>query len=274
MLYSQGIPPRGARRAAATAGSNVGVRSARGIWRLFARALLPVSRDAVPPVARPRVPQVFGIDERLDRGERRTATSTASTPARARTRFRPRALVRALQHRVARDHRVAARRLAAHHRHPPVGWDGRVVTTYRPDAVIDPNIRRLRGRRGELCELTGEDAIPGAAISPRTRAPRRFPSLRRDRHRSRASHRADRDLAPDAIERLLDQTLAGTIDRGRGRAFRAQMLTEMAAMSRRRRDGHADSSGRLPQPQSGLSPAFGRDKGADIPMRDRLCRIS
>ena len=38
------------------------------------------------------------------------------------------------------------------------GWKGRVVTTYRPDSVVDPDFVGFRDNVRRLGELTGEDA--------------------------------------------------------------------------------------------------------------------
>ncbi|MFX6334760.1 glucuronate isomerase, partial [Acinetobacter baumannii] len=37
------------------------------------------------------------------------------------------------------------------------GWSGRVVTTYRPDAVVDPDFEGFRDNVRRLGEITGED---------------------------------------------------------------------------------------------------------------------
>jgi hypothetical protein len=37
------------------------------------------------------------------------------------------------------------------------GWQGRVVTAYRPDAVVDPDFEGFSGNLDRLGEMTGED---------------------------------------------------------------------------------------------------------------------
>jgi glucuronate isomerase len=75
------------------------------------------------------------------------------------------------------------------------------------------------------------------------------------------------DLDAVACQRLLDKALSGTIDADAAERFRAQMLTEMARMSID--DGLVmqihPGSFRNHNPQ--VYARFGRDKGADIPMR-------
>ena len=122
MLYSQGVPlealgvpSRDGRRAG---------RSARGLAAVR-RALPPVPRHAVGAVARPR------------RSPRCSASTSRSTPATADRYFDrdrrgagdagvPAArAVRALQHRSARDDRVAARPRSMHHQAIRAsGWSG------------------------------------------------------------------------------------------------------------------------------------------------------
>ena len=55
--------------------------------------------------------------------------------------------VRALQHRGDRHHRVRRSTRSTHHETiRESGWKGRVITAYRPDPVVDPGVRGLRGQ--------------------------------------------------------------------------------------------------------------------------------
>ena len=39
------------------------------------------------------------------------------------------------------------------------GWQGRVITAYRPDPVVDPEFAGFRENLGTFSELTGEDCL-------------------------------------------------------------------------------------------------------------------
>jgi glucuronate isomerase len=149
------------------------------------------------------------------------------------------------------------------------GWKGRVVTAYRPDAVVDPEFAGFADNVAQLGELTGEDTSTweGYLQSP-PGAPRLFQGVRRDILRSRASERAHRKPTRRTRRRhLFAKALKGLCTAEEADAFRGHMLTEMARMSLE--DGlvlqiHPGSFRNHSGP---IMTAFGRDKGFDIPTR-------
>ena len=148
------------------------------------------------------------------------------------------------------------------------GWKGRVIPTFRPDAVVDPEFAGFRtnlaeagapDRRGhrELEGLPGGAASRGGASSsskarprPTTGIPRRrrstFPGARWRRFSARVT-RTDEPTPADA------------------ELFRAQMLSEMARMSVE--DGLVMQLhvGSFRNYNPVLFAKWGRDQGADIP---------
>jgi glucuronate isomerase len=48
------------------------------------------------------------------------------------------------------------------------GWQGRVVTAYRPDPVVDPEFEGFRDNLKRFSEITGEDCLTWAGYLPRT----------------------------------------------------------------------------------------------------------
>ncbi|HEX7695656.1 MAG TPA: glucuronate isomerase, partial [Sphingomonas sp.] len=78
---------------------------------------------------------------------------------------------------------------------------------------------------------------------------------------------ATADLSPDEAERLFRTIVTGTWTSADAELFRAQMLTEMAAMSVE--DGMVMQihPGSCRNHNAGLFASHGRDKGADIPTR-------
>src|SRR5271169_1067465 len=151
------------------------------------------------------------------------------------------------------------------------GWRGRVVTTYRPDSVVDPHFPGFRENIGELGAITGEDA---ATWTGYLAAHRKRRALFKSHGATASDHghpsAATADLAPGEAAALLSRVLAEAPSDADAELFRAQMLTEMAAMSLD--DGLVmqihPGSWRNHNPS--VHRQFGRDKGADIPTTTRL----
>ena len=143
MLLSQGVPP-----AALGVPGRDGSPSrptARAIWRTLRRALAPVPRHPVAAVAGAR---------RSPRSSACTPRSSAATADESTTsdrgrlaepEFRPRALFERFGIEVLATTESPLDDLAAHAKLAADGWGGRrrVITTFRPDDVVDMEFGRL-----------------------------------------------------------------------------------------------------------------------------------
>lgn len=146
------------------------------------------------------------------------------------------------------------------------GWQGRVITSFRPDPVMDPDFEGFLPNLKYLAELTKEDTFNfnGYLNALRTR---------RDYFRSLGATATDHGHATAATanlsrretEALFARAIAGQCSAHEAELFRAQMLTEMAAMSLE--DGLVMQlhPGSFRNHNAQLFARFGRDKGADIP---------
>lgn len=147
------------------------------------------------------------------------------------------------------------------------GWQGNVITAYRPDPVIDPEFEGFARNVARLGEITGEDtqSYKGflAALRQRRDYFRQMGATSTDHGHPTA---ATADLSRSEIEALFAQALAGTCTPQQAELFRGQMLTEMAAMSLD--DGLVMQihPGSFRNHNARLFSRYGRDKGADIPM--------
>lgn len=210
---------------------------------------------------------VFGLDVRLgpataDHYYDRIAEALADDA------FRPRALFERFGIEVLATTESPLDDLAHHDRLASDGWPGRVVTTFRPDPVVDPEFDGFADNVARLGELTrcGVDRWDGylAALRQRREAFRARGATATDHGHPTAT---TADLDPTTCQRLLDGALAGTLDPVDAEQFRGQVLVEMAAMSLD--DGLAlqlhPGSRRNHSPR--IVERFGRDKGADIPGR-------
>jgi glucuronate isomerase len=153
------------------------------------------------------------------------------------------------------------------------GWKGRVVTAYRPDAVIDPEFAGFADNVAQLGELTGEDTSTweGYLQSHRVRRAyfKEFGATSSDHGHPTAR---TENLPAHEAAALFAKALKGLCTAEEADAFRGHMLTEMARMSLE--DGlvlqihpgsHRNHSGPI-------LTAFGRDKGFDIPTRTDYVR--
>jgi glucuronate isomerase len=268
MLYSQGVSlaALGVPRAAGVHADDHPY-DARAIWRTFA-AHYPLFRATPTRLWFDHAfHTVFGIDERLtpesaDRCFDRIAGCLADDA------YRPRALFERFNIEVLATTESPLDALAHHQAIRASGWTGRVVTAYRPDPVVDPQFERFADNVARFGALTGENTATWNGYLAAHRMRRAF-------FKSMGATSTDHghptartlDLDREACQRLLDSALRGTISADDAESFRAQMLTEMARMSID--DGLVMQihPGSFRNHNPAVFTEFGRDKGADIPMR-------
>ena len=211
--------------------------------------------------------EVFGIEVALDASTADTIYDTINT-ALATDAFRPRALFDRFRIDFLATTEGAQDSLDAHHRIAASGWKGRVVTTYRPDGVIDPEHEVFRPALARFAELTGEDVYGWQgylAAHRKRRADFRAVGATATDHGHPTALTAN--LSAIDAEALFRRVLADEVSPADAELFRAQMLTEMAAMSAD--DGMVMQihPGSVRNHNAGLFATHGRDKGADIPGR-------
>jgi len=148
------------------------------------------------------------------------------------------------------------------------GWGGKVVTAYRPDPVVDPAFEGFQTNLDRFSALTGEDCRSWSGYLAAHRQRRAFFAEHGATSTDHGHPTAlTADLAPAEAEALFAKLARGDFTAAEAELFRAQMLTEMAAMSID--DGLIMQlhPGSFRNHNAGLFARFGRDKGADIPMR-------
>ncbi|MDB5691678.1 MAG: uxaC, partial [Alphaproteobacteria bacterium] len=269
MLYSQGIALEalgvGARGRASSA-------DPREAWRLFA-SHYQLFRGTPSRLWLDHVfAEIFGLDVVLEAATAdhyydRIAASLA-TPA-----FRPRALFDRFNIELLATTEGPHEDLAHHAAIRASGWKGRVVTTYRPDAVIDAEHEDFAAALARFAELTGEDVQSWngyLAAHRKRRADFRAAGATATDHGHPTALTAD--LPPAEAEALFHRIVRGEWSAEDAELFRAQMLTEMAAMSVE--DGMVMQihPGAFRNHNRWLHSAYGRDKGADIPTRTDYVR--
>lgn len=148
------------------------------------------------------------------------------------------------------------------------GWQGRVITAYRPDPVVDPEFEGFSANLDAFSALTGEDCRTWEGYLAAHRQRRAFFAAHgatSTDHGHPTAQTADLPLAE--AKALFAQVVSGRFTPAEAELFRAQMLTEMAGMSLD--DGLVMQihPGAFRNHNAAVFARFGRDKGADIPTR-------
>ncbi|MBB4614779.1 glucuronate isomerase [Novosphingobium taihuense] len=148
------------------------------------------------------------------------------------------------------------------------GWQGKVITAYRPDPVIDPEFEGFQANLDLFSALTGEDCRTWTGYLAAHRQRRAFfASMGATSTDHGHPTAATANLSASEAAALFDRVASGNFHSSDAELFRAQMLTEMAGMSLE--DGLVMQihPGSFRNHNAALFERFGRDKGADIPMR-------
>lgn len=264
MLYSQGVTL-----------DRLGVRSKLGepdtdpreAWRILAQNFY-LFRGTPSAIWLNHVfAEVFGIEVALD-AQTADHYYDRITAALATDAYRPRALFDRFNIAFLATTEGPQDDLSAHHAIRASGWDGKVVTTYRPDAVIDVEHEQFGDAMRVFAEKTGEDVYSWQGYLEAHRK-RRADFLAAGATATDHGHVTARtaDLSPSEAERLFRTIMSDAWTPADAELFRAQMLTEMAAMSVE--DGMVMQihPGSYRNHNAGLFDSHGRDKGADIPLQ-------
>jgi glucuronate isomerase len=264
MLYSQGI-----------ALEQLGVPSIdgtpveqdpRAIWRLFAAHWRLFAGTPTAMWMDWVFTEIFGLDMVL---EPATAdlyfdriSEALGTPG-----FRPRALFERFRIEALATTESPLDTLEHHRAIRQSGWGGRVITAFRPDPVVDPEHEGFQANLDRLAGLTGEDCRSWRGYLAALRQRRAFFRDEGGATSTDHGHPTARtaDLTADEAEALFAR-VQRTPSAADAELFRAQMLTEMAAMSLD--DGLVMQihPGAYRNHNAALFRRFGRDKGADIPL--------
>lgn len=265
MLYSQGVSldALGIPRAD---GSRAEV-DPREAWRVFA-SNFHVFRGTPSSMWLNHVfHDVFGLRERLD-------ASTSDdyydriTQALQTPQFRPRALFERFDIEVIATTESPLDPLQHHAAIRDSGWKGRVITAYRPDPVVDPEHEQFPSALAEFGRITGENVYDWDGYLRAHRNRRAFfASMGATSTDHGHPTAATADLSDGAKRKLFEIVVSGKATPAEAELFRAQILTEMAQMSLD--DGLVMQihPGCFRNHNAGLFARYGRDKGADIPLR-------
>ncbi len=259
MLYSQGLSMEDL---------EIGVehiQNPRRVWRLFARHYYLFRGTPTRLWLDFAFQELFGLTERLSEKTSDlyfdTISEKLNTPA-----FLPRALYDSFHMEVLATTDAPFDSLNDHQAIRDSGWKARIIPTFRPDSVVDPDFAGFRENITRLGQVTGEDTSTWSGY---------LNALRKSRERFRKMGATATDhghptantanLTETEAVALFAKVLSGKADKNEHELFRAQMLTEMARMSvedglvMQIHPGSARNHNRR------LYEKYGRDIGADIP---------
>ncbi|PBC06321.1 glucuronate isomerase [Mesorhizobium sp. WSM3860] len=239
----------------------------RAIWRRFAEHYYLFRGTPTRLWLDHVLSHLFGIDKPLNASTADRHYDTIATLLQ-RDDYRPRALFERFNIEVIATTEGALDDLRWHQIIRDSDWQGRVVTAYRPDAVVDPDSEGFLANLDRLGEITGRDTGTWSGYLDAHRQRRAFFKgfgATSSDHGHPTAETAN--LSDAAAVELFNRIRRGSQDERERKLFRAQMLTEMAKMSRD--DGlvlqiHPGSSRNHSR---AILQKFGRDKGFDIPTR-------
>jgi len=259
MLYSQGVSldELGIGQAE--------IKDPRKVWRLFASHYYLFRGTPTRMWLDYSFQEEFGLSERLSEKNADHYYDVIAEKLQS-PEFRPRALYEKFNLEVLATTDSPLDSLEDHRKIRESGWKARIIPNFRPDSVVDPDFPEFAKNVSSLGEQTGEDTSTWRGY---------LGALRKSRERFRQAgctatdhgHPTAQtaDLNESDAEKLFSEVLAGSADAARRELFRAQMLTQMAAMSLD--DGLVMQihPGSVRNHNVALHQRYGRDMGADIP---------
>ncbi|MFT4045362.1 MAG: glucuronate isomerase [Solimonas sp.] len=271
MLYSQGvdletlgIPERGGFR------PKVDPREA---WRVFAKHFYLFRGTPSWIWLNHTFTTVFGIDKRLE-AETSDYYYDTITAALQTDAYRPRALFERFNIELIATTEGPTDTLEHHEKVQASGWTGgKVITAYRPDAVIDPEHEAFKPALEQFAQITGEDVYTWKGYLNAHRKRRqdfiKVGATSTDHGHASAS---TANLSPAEAEALFAKVLKGPVSAAEAEQFRGQLLTEMAGMSIE--DGLVMQihPGAYRNHNRYIFEHYGRDKGADMPSQTEYVR--
>lgn len=266
MLYSQGIPLEQLGVPRRDGGETE--QDGRKIWRLFASHYHLFRGTPTRSWLDHAFATLFDIEERLN-AENADRLYDRIAERLETDAYKPRALFERFNIEAIATTESPLDELKWHQMIRDSGWNGRVVTAYRPDPVVDPEFEGFRDNLTRFGELTGEDTFSWTGYLEAHRKRRAFfksYGATSTDHGHPSARTADLSLGE--AEALFERVAGGQeVSAQDAELFRAQMLTEMARMSVD--DGLVMQihPGSVRNHNGGILARHGRDMGADIPSR-------
>jgi glucuronate isomerase len=260
MLYSQGISLEDLEI------GRTELRDARKVWGIFASHYYLFRGTPTRMWLDFVFQEIFGIEQRLSEKTASFYFDVISEKLKT-PEFLPRALYQRFNLEVLATTDSPLDSLADHGAIRESNWRARILPTFRPDPVVDPDFDGFDVNVVKLGQQTGEETSKWSGYLNALRAARlRFRELGCTATDHGHPTAGTADLSTEEAESLFSQVIAHNANAQRRELFRAQMLTEMARMSLE--DGLVMQihPGSFRNHNRKLHETYGCDVGADIPM--------
>ena len=244
----------------------------RKVWQRFAEHWYLFAGTPTSAWLDYQLHELFGIREALD-GDSAQRIYDQLREKLESPEFRPRALFERFNIEVLATTDAATDTLPHHRAIRESGWAGRVIPTFRPDALFRISLPTWTKELAALEQATGMtiDSFE-RFLDALARQRRYFQSLGGTATDHAVVEPYTERMAPDRVEVIFQQARAGAANASDQRRFEAHMLMEMARLSTE--DGLVMQlhPGSLRDHNETLAARFGPDKGADIPVATEYTR--
>ncbi len=270
MLYSQGISLD--ELAIPTLEGSPGPRDHREIWQTVCDHWHLFRATPTGIWIRDELSDVFDIELKVNSANAQAIYDAIDNKLRSPA-FRPRALFERFNIEVLATTDAATDTLEHHQAIRDSGWSGRVIPTFRPDAVVNIDQDGWRDNIDLLGDVSGMTIRDYSSFIQALEERRAFFKLMGATATDHAALSAYTEVLSRAeADAILQRALNGEASAKDAARFGGHMLVEMARMSSE--DGlvmqlHVGSY-RNHNPQ--IYARYGRDMGADIPMRSEFTK--
>ena len=261
MFYSQGISLE---EMGVKTKNGEGETDKRKIWKKFAENFYLFCGTPSDMWLKHVFHEVFGIEIPFTVGNADFYFDEMSRKLQDKS-FLPRALFERFRIEVLATTDAATDDLS-HHKKIRDEWGKRVIPTYRPDGVIDPEHEDFKHNLNKFAEVSGEDVYSWKGYLSAHRKRRAFFKTM-GATATDHGHPTARTLklSESDGERLFTRIISGNITPADAETFRAHMLWKLAEMSEDDNLVMQLHPGSFRNHNPLLFERFGRDKGADIP---------
>lgn len=270
MLYSQGIPLETLGIPRADGGATE--TDHRRIWQIFADHFYLFRGTPSAIWLTEALHAVFGIAEKLSSANAQRIYDQIDEKLKSPA-FRPRALFEQFKIEALATTDAASDALEHHQAIRDSGWNGRILPTFRPDAVVNLDTPNWRSEIDKLSAAAGLDVTSYASFLRALENRRAFFKQMGATATDHAAQTAYTNrLSATEAEAIFQRALDGTASTDDAVQFTGHMLMEMARMSLD--DGLVMQLhiGAYRNHNPAIFERFGKDMGADIPLAMEFTR--
>ena len=273
MLYSQGIQLEALGvRSLESYSPNPQPPDLRNAWQLFADNFYLFRGTPTGIWLTDEFANVFGVTEKLSGANAQQIYDKIDAKLHS-PEFRPRQMFERFNIEVLCTTDAATDTLEVHQQIRDSGWEGRILPTFRPDAVINLDAPGWKENLEKLEQLVNHSITNYQSLIAALESRRAFfKSMGATATDHAALTALTLELSPNEADAIFQRALRGEANPEDATRFTAHMLVEMARMSVD--DGLVMQLhvGSYRDHNPAIAAQFGRDMGADIPIPSEFTR--